>query len=83
MSKKYILACDSMTLLIKAEYFDFFGRSLVPLEHYWPIKSHEKCGDLKFAVEWGNNNTKKVSNIYIIIYIVSKILYLFQSSIIV
>ncbi|KAG7629283.1 putative protein xylosyltransferase [Arabidopsis thaliana] len=59
VSKKYILACDSMTLLIKAEYFDFFGRSLVPLEHYWPIKSHEKCGDLKFAVEWGNNNTKK------------------------
>lgn len=52
-----------MTLLIKPEYYDFFARSMVPLEHYWPIKSQENCGDLKFAVEWGNNNTEKVSNI--------------------
>lgn len=51
-----------MTLLIKPEYYDFFARSMVPLEHYWPIKSNENCGDLKFAVEWGNNNTEKVSN---------------------
>ncbi|KAL1219168.1 hypothetical protein V5N11_000553 [Cardamine amara subsp. amara] len=52
-----------MTLLIKPEYYDFFARSMVPLEHYWPIKSHENCGDLKFAVEWGNNNTEKAQAI--------------------
>ncbi|KFK35325.1 hypothetical protein AALP_AA5G269900 [Arabis alpina] len=63
VSKKYILACDSMTLLIKPEYYDFFARSMVPLEHYWPIKSQENCGDLKFAVEWGNNNTEKAQAI--------------------
>ncbi|XP_010512465.1 PREDICTED: uncharacterized protein LOC104788418 [Camelina sativa] len=63
VSKKYILACDSMTLLIKAKYYDFFARGMIPLEHYWPIKSHENCGDLKFAVEWGNNNTDKAQAI--------------------
>ncbi|KAL1192125.1 hypothetical protein V5N11_020845 [Cardamine amara subsp. amara] len=59
VSEKYILACDSMTLLVKPFYFDFFTRSLVPMEHYWPIRSREKCGDIIFAVHWGNNNTKK------------------------
>lgn len=61
MSEKYILACDSMTLLVKPFYFDFFTRSLVPMEHYWPIRPQEKCSDIVFAVHWGNNNTKKVS----------------------
>ncbi|CAN8280539.1 unnamed protein product [Cochlearia groenlandica] len=63
VSKKYILACDSMTLLIKPDYFDFFSRSMVPLKHYWPIKSKDNCGDLKFAVQWGNNNTRKAQKI--------------------
>ncbi|CAH2063256.1 unnamed protein product [Thlaspi arvense] len=63
VSKKYILACDSMALLIKPEFYDFFARSMVPLEHYWPIRSQENCGDLKFAVEWGNNNTDKAQAI--------------------
>ncbi|ESQ39220.1 hypothetical protein EUTSA_v10001309mg [Eutrema salsugineum] len=63
VSEKYILACDSMTLLIKPFYFDFFTRSLVPMEHYWPIRPREKCSDIIFAVHWGNNNTKKAKTI--------------------
>nr|VDD10192.1 unnamed protein product [Brassica rapa] len=63
VSKKYILACDSMALLVKPEFFDFFGRSMVPMEHYWPIRHQESCRDLKFAVEWGNNNTEKAQEI--------------------
>ena len=49
-----------MALLVKPEFFDFFGRSMVPMEHYWPIRPQESCRDLEFAVEWGNNNTEKV-----------------------
>ncbi|CAL9237088.1 unnamed protein product [Arabidopsis halleri] len=63
VSEKYILACDSMTLLVKPFYFDFFTRSLVPMEHYWPIRPREKCSDIVFAVHWGNNNTKKAKHI--------------------
>ncbi|XVF73224.1 hypothetical protein PTKIN_Ptkin12aG0184300 [Pterospermum kingtungense] len=63
VSEKYILACDSMTLLIKPKYFDFFSRSMVPLQHYWPIRRKTKCRDLKFAVEWGNNHTDKAQAI--------------------
>lgn len=59
VSEKYILSCDSMTLLVKPEYYDFFFRSMVPMKHFWPIRQNNKCGDLKFAVEWGNNNTEK------------------------
>ncbi|EOA29365.1 hypothetical protein CARUB_v10025651mg, partial [Capsella rubella] len=63
VSQKYILACDSMTLLVKPFYFDFFTRSLVPMEHYWPIRPRQKCSDVAFAVHWGNNNTKKAKAI--------------------
>ncbi|KAM3698713.1 hypothetical protein ACB098_06G208000 [Castanea mollissima] len=59
VSEKYVLACDSMTLLIRPHYYDFFIRGMVPLEHYWPIRDDSKCTSLKFAVEWGNNHTKK------------------------
>ncbi|WRX10199.1 Glycosyl transferase CAP10 domain - like 3 [Theobroma cacao] len=41
-------------------YYDFFSRNLVPMQHYWPIRSTSKCKDLKFAVEWGNNHTDKL-----------------------
>jgi hypothetical protein len=60
VSDKYILACDSMTLFVKPEYYDFFIRSMVPLQHYWPVSARNKCRDIKFAVEWGNNHTDKV-----------------------
>ncbi|KAA3475284.1 protein O-glucosyltransferase 1-like [Gossypium australe] len=46
----------SMTLLIKPKYYDFFSRSMVPMQHYWPSRRKNKCRDLKFAVEWGNNH---------------------------
>ncbi|KAL3026802.1 hypothetical protein AAZX31_03G012600 [Glycine max] len=36
---------------------------MVPLEHYWPIRDNSKCRSLKFAVEWGNNNTDKAQAI--------------------
>ncbi|KAG8475104.1 hypothetical protein CXB51_032025 [Gossypium anomalum] len=63
VSKKYILACDSMTLMIKPRYFDFFSRSMMPMQHYWPIRRQDKCRDLKFAVEWGNNHTQQAQDI--------------------
>ncbi|CAI9092217.1 OLC1v1027405C1 [Oldenlandia corymbosa var. corymbosa] len=56
VSEKYILACDSLTLLVTPRYFDFFTRSLMPLKHYWPIKDHDKCRSIMHAVDWGNSN---------------------------
>ncbi|KAJ6334878.1 hypothetical protein OIU76_007762 [Salix suchowensis] len=63
VSDKYILACDSMTLFVKPEYYDFFIRSMVPLQHYWPVSARNKCRDIKFAVEWGNSHTDKAQAI--------------------
>ncbi|KAF3968178.1 hypothetical protein ACB098_06G208400 [Castanea mollissima] len=64
VSEKYILACNSMTLLVMPQYHDFFTRSLVPMQHYWPIKiTNNICKDLKLAVEWGNNHTDKAQKI--------------------
>ncbi|KAJ8771431.1 hypothetical protein K2173_026608 [Erythroxylum novogranatense] len=59
VSEKYILACDSVTLLVKPHYYDFFTRSLVPGHHYWPIKDDDKCRSIKFAVDWGNAHTNE------------------------
>ncbi|GMH17250.1 hypothetical protein Nepgr_019091 [Nepenthes gracilis] len=65
VSEKYILACDSMTLLVNPNFYDFFTRSLVPMKHYWPINEHPKyiCRSIKFAVEWGNTHTEKAQEI--------------------
>ncbi|XP_045816525.1 O-glucosyltransferase rumi homolog isoform X2 [Trifolium pratense] len=63
VSEKYILACDSPTLLVKPRYYDFFTRSLQPLQHYWPIKENDKCKSIKHAVDWGNNHQQKVQEI--------------------
>jgi hypothetical protein len=61
VSQKYILACDSVTLLVKPKHYDFFTRSLQPLHHYWPVREDDKCKSIKFAVDWGNNHKQKVS----------------------
>ncbi|XP_039168709.1 protein O-glucosyltransferase 2-like [Eucalyptus grandis] len=69
VSKKYILACDSMTLLIKPEFYDYFVGGMMPMEHYWLIRArlalmpNNKCRDIKFAVEWGNNHTEEAQRI--------------------
>uniref|UniRef100_A0A0V0HVX6 Putative O-glucosyltransferase rumi-like n=1 Tax=Solanum chacoense TaxID=4108 RepID=A0A0V0HVX6_SOLCH len=63
VSEKYILACDSVSLLVTPHYYDFFSRSLLPLVHYWPINEDDKCGSIKFAVDWGNKYKKKVQRI--------------------
>ncbi|KAJ0048583.1 hypothetical protein Pint_15178 [Pistacia integerrima] len=63
VSEKYILACDSMTLLVKPHYYDFFLRNLQPVEHYWPIREDQKCKSIKFAVDWGNNHKQKAQEI--------------------
>nr|XP_043616116.1 O-glucosyltransferase rumi homolog [Erigeron canadensis] len=63
VSEKYILACDSMTLLVTPNYYDFFTRGLMPVQHYWPVKMDDKCRSIKFAVEWGNNHKQKVNEI--------------------
>ncbi|GMH08992.1 hypothetical protein Nepgr_010832 [Nepenthes gracilis] len=63
VSLKYILACDSVTLLVKPQYYDFFSRILMPVHHYWPIRDDDKCKSLKFAVEWGNSHKQKAQEI--------------------
>ena len=60
VSEKYILACDSMTLVIKPKYYDFFSRVLMPTQHYWPVRDDSKCNSIKYAVDWGNSHKKKV-----------------------
>ncbi|XP_057980856.1 uncharacterized protein LOC131166379 isoform X2 [Malania oleifera] len=63
VSKKYILACDSLSLFMKPYYYDFFSRTLLPLIHYWPINERDECKSLKFAVDWGNNHIRKAQEI--------------------
>lgn len=63
VSQKYILACDSVTLLVKPHYYDFFTRSLMPVHHYWPIREDDKCRSIKFAVDWGNRHKQKAQSI--------------------
>ncbi|KAJ9681523.1 hypothetical protein PVL29_020411 [Vitis rotundifolia] len=63
VSEKYILACDSVTLLVKPQYYEFFTRSLQPLVHYWPIKHKDMCKSIKFATDWCNNHTEKAQKI--------------------
>lgn len=52
-----------MTLFVEPIYYDFFTRSLVPRQHYWPISSNNQsmCNDIKYVVEWGNANPDKVN----------------------
>ncbi|XP_051121125.1 uncharacterized protein LOC127244666 [Andrographis paniculata] len=63
VSQKYIAACDSMTLVIKPHYYDFFTRALLPSVHYWPIGERDKCRAIKSAVEWGNAHSDKAREI--------------------
>nr|GMC61983.1 O-glucosyltransferase rumi homolog [Ipomoea batatas] len=63
VSEKYILACNSPTLLVNPRYFDFFSRGLMPMKHYWPISDEDKCRSIKHAVEWGNNHPKHAQQI--------------------
>ncbi|KAG5558583.1 hypothetical protein RHGRI_008508 [Rhododendron griersonianum] len=63
VSEKYILACNSVTLLVKPRYYDFFTRGLMPMHHYWPIKEYDQCRSIKFAVEWGNNHEQEAKDI--------------------
>ncbi|XP_022141173.1 protein O-glucosyltransferase 1-like [Momordica charantia] len=60
-SEKYIMACDSVTLIVRPHYYDFFSRSLIPMQHYWPISPNRNsiCSSIKFAVDWGNSHHQK------------------------
>ncbi|GJM85665.1 hypothetical protein PR202_ga02137 [Eleusine coracana subsp. coracana] len=60
VSEKYILACDSMTLVVTPKYYDFYSRVLMPMRHYWPVRDEEKCSSIKHAVDWGNSHKQKV-----------------------
>ncbi|XP_043715527.1 O-glucosyltransferase rumi homolog [Telopea speciosissima] len=63
VSEKYILACDSLTLMVRPRFYTFFSRGMLPMRHYWPIKDGDKCRSLKFAVEWSNNHTEEAEAI--------------------
>ncbi|KAG9454513.1 hypothetical protein H6P81_007417 [Aristolochia fimbriata] len=59
VSQKYILACNSMTLMGKSRYHDFFNRVLMPKHHYWPLKNDHLCKSIKLAVHWGNTHKRQ------------------------
>lgn len=63
VSQKYILACDSVSLVVKPRYYDFFSRNLIPLQHYWPIRDNDKCRSIKYAVDWGNSHQEEAQAI--------------------
>uniref|UniRef100_A0A0E0KT81 Glycosyl transferase CAP10 domain-containing protein n=1 Tax=Oryza punctata TaxID=4537 RepID=A0A0E0KT81_ORYPU len=65
VSEKYILACDSVALIVRPRYHDFFSRGLMPLQHYWPIPGGGRgmCRSIKFAVDWGNAHADKAQEI--------------------
>jgi len=60
VSEKYILACDSMTLVVAPKYYDFYSRVLMPMQHYWPVRDDNKCSSIKYAVDWGNSHKQEV-----------------------
>ena len=60
VSEKYILACDSMTLVVAPKYYDFYSRVLMPMQHYWPVRDDNKCSSIKYAVDWGNSYKQEV-----------------------
>ncbi|CAN6235741.1 unnamed protein product [Urochloa humidicola] len=66
VSEKYILACDSVALMVRPRFHDFFSRGLAPLRHYWPVRDDRgvgMCRSIKFAVDWGNAHTDKARGI--------------------
>lgn len=63
VSEKYILACNSPTLLVNTGFRDFFTRGLMPGQHYLPIRSDDKCRSIKSAVDWGNSHQQKAKAI--------------------
>jgi hypothetical protein len=65
VSEKYILACDSMTLVVTPKYYDFYSRVLMPMQHYWAVRDEEKCSSIKYAVDWGNSYKQKVFSLYL------------------
>lgn len=55
VSEKYILACESVALMVRPRFHDFFSRGLSPLRHYWPVRGDRgMCRSIKHAVDWGN-----------------------------
>ncbi|KMT20628.1 hypothetical protein BVRB_1g006060 [Beta vulgaris subsp. vulgaris] len=65
VSEKYILACNSVALLVTPKWYEFFTRSLMPMKHYWPINPDPEnlCKSIKFAVDWGNKHREKAQKI--------------------
>jgi hypothetical protein len=53
-----------MTLLVTPKYYDFFSRSLMPIQHYWPVQDDNKCASIKYAVQWGNSHKQSVLSVY-------------------
>ncbi|KAM3388200.1 hypothetical protein ACQJBY_010771 [Aegilops geniculata] len=64
VSEKCILACDSVALVVRSRFHDFFSRGLVPLRHYWSVRADRgQCRSIKFAVDWGNSHPGKAREI--------------------
>ncbi|KAJ1272015.1 hypothetical protein BS78_06G170900 [Paspalum vaginatum] len=64
VSEKYILGCDSVALMVRPRFHDFFSRGLSPLRHYWPVRGGRgMCRSIQFAVDWGNAHADKAQEI--------------------
>ncbi|XP_037478496.1 O-glucosyltransferase rumi homolog isoform X2 [Triticum dicoccoides] len=38
-------------------------RSLMPLQHYWPVRDNNKCASIQYAVNWGNSHKQLAQRI--------------------
>ncbi|RLM65881.1 hypothetical protein C2845_PM16G14970 [Panicum miliaceum] len=38
-------------------------RSLMPIQHYWPVRDDNKCASIKYAVDWGNSHKQLAQRI--------------------
>ncbi|XP_072993765.1 uncharacterized protein [Typha latifolia] len=63
VSQKYILACNSPTLLVTTPFQEFWARGLMPGRHYWPINRDHICKSINFAVDWGNAHQEEAQEI--------------------
>ncbi|XP_057828394.2 uncharacterized protein LOC131039621 [Cryptomeria japonica] len=59
VSMKNIMACNSPTLLIRPQYYEFFQRGLVAHKHYLPVSSEKMCDSVNTTVNWGNSNIEE------------------------
>ncbi|CAN6235742.1 unnamed protein product [Urochloa humidicola] len=44
-------------------YIEGSAWSLMPIQHYWPVRDDNKCASIKYAVDWGNSHKQLTQRI--------------------